>query len=109
MKTKRVFYLYRDNGITIQIQKYQFFTELGSFFVMMVIGVYNDNLVFKNAERSITMIRISEIINVFVMFVIQPLYFLNGDANFRTRITRHGLPKALKMALFNQRGRSHSM
>ena len=34
-------------------------------------------------ERSITFIRIGEIINVFVMFVIQPLYFLNGDQNFR--------------------------
>ena len=34
-------------------------------------------------KRSITFIRIGEIINVFVMFVIQPLYFLNGDQNFR--------------------------
>ena len=45
------------------------------------------------------MIRVSEIINAFVMFVILPLYFLNGDANFRTRVIRQGFPSALKMAL----------
>ena len=48
------------------------------------------------------MIRVSEIINAFVMFVILPLFYLNGDANFRTRVIRQGLPSALKMALFKR-------
>ena len=44
-------FLYRDNGVTIQISKYQFFTELGAFITMMIIGVYNDSLIFKDTNR----------------------------------------------------------
>ena len=40
-----------DNGVTIKISKYQFFTELGAFITFMIIGVYNDSLAFKDAER----------------------------------------------------------
>ena len=73
---------FRDTGITIQISKYQLITEWASFFFMMIITL--ENGIMKNyIERSITFIRIGEISNVFVMFVIQPLYFLVGDPNFR--------------------------
>ena len=41
------FFFLRDTGITIRISRYQFFTELGSFFIMMVIGLYNDNLILE--------------------------------------------------------------
>lgn len=61
---------------------YQLFTEYASFLVVMVLTL--ENMIMNNfIERSITFIRIGEIGNVFVMFVIQPLYFLNGDVNFR--------------------------
>ena len=43
-------FLYRDNGVTIQISKYQFFTELGAFITMMIIGVYNDSLIFQRYQ-----------------------------------------------------------
>ena len=34
------------------------------------------------------------------MFVILPLFYLNGDANFRNRVLHQGLWKALKKELF---------
>ena len=36
----------------------------------------------------------------FVLFVVQPLFYLNGDANFRNRVSQKGLWKALKTELF---------
>ena len=49
----------------------------------MVILTLESGILKNYIERSITFIRIGEISNVFVMFVIQPLFFLNGDPNFR--------------------------
>ena len=73
---------FRDTGITIQISLYQLCTEWASFFVMIILTLESGFM--KNyIDRSITFIRIGEISNVFVMFVIQPLFFLNGDPNFR--------------------------
>ena len=45
------------------------------------------------------MLRVTEMINSFVMFVILPLFFLNGDANFRRNVVQKGYLRALKMAL----------
>ena len=36
----------------------------------------------------------------FVVFVIQPLFYLNGDVNFRNRVLQKGLWRALKKELF---------
>ena len=75
-------FFFRDTGITIQISLYQLCTEWASFFVMIILTLESGFM--KNyIDRSITFIRIGEISNVFVMFVIQPLFFLNGDPNFR--------------------------
>ena len=49
--------------------------------------------------RSVAMLRVTEMINSFVMFVILPLFFLNGDANFRRNVVQKGYLRALKMAL----------
>ena len=57
---------------------------------MMILTL--ESGIMKNfIERSITFIRLGEISNVFVMFVIQPLYLLNGDANFRQGYLEKGM------------------
>ena len=89
---------FRDTGITIQISLYQLCTEWASFFVMIILTL--ESGIMKNyIDRSITFIRIGEISNVFVMFVIQPLFFLNGDPNFRqSHKIKWSLPADLKIS-----------
>ena len=85
---------FRDTGITIQISLYQLCTEWASFFFMIILGIMKNYI-----DRSITFIRIGEISNVFVMFVIQPLFFLNGDPNFRqSHKIKWSLPADLKIS-----------
>ena len=71
--------------------------ELVSFFGMMLL---NESLVLKAFNRSINFIRCNEIVQVYVIFVIQPLFFLNGDVNFRKKVLNHGMFSALKEELF---------
>ena len=83
----------RDNGISIQILMYQLYSELFMFFVIIVVF----SLPF---EKGILFTRLIGVLNTFVIFVIQPLFYLNGDSNFRNRVLNVGLCKALKMELF---------
>ena len=89
---------FRDTGITIQISLYQLCTEWASFFLLIILT--HESGIMKNyIDRSITFIRIGEISNVFVMFVIQPLFFLNGDPNFRqSHKIKWSPPADLKMS-----------
>ena len=87
-------FLFRDNGITVQLMKYQLYTEI---FVFLL----NFFLVFLPSERDILMIRIIGILNTFMTFVIYPLFYLSGDVNFRNRILRKGLWLAIKTELFS--------
>ena len=94
-----LFFLSRDNGITIIISKYQFVTELGSFITMMVLGLYNDGVTVKDNTKSIAFLRFTDIVNALVTYVILPFYFLNGDAAFRKRVIQKGWLRALQTAL----------
>ena len=87
-------FLFRDNGITVQLMKYQLYTEI---FVFLL----NFFLVFLPSERDILMIKIIGILNTFMTFVIYPLFYLSGDVNFRNRILRKGLWLAIKTELFS--------
>ena len=51
-------------------------------------------------ERNLLMLKINSIIIPFATFVIQPLFYLNDDVNFRQRVLHVGLWKALKRELF---------
>ena len=44
--------------------------------------------------------KIVGVVTTFAIFVVQPLFYLNGDANFRNRVQTQGLWKALKKELF---------
>ena len=73
---------------------YQWFTELLVFMVLII------SMIVGLKERFIHIGRITAVFVNFVYFVIQPLFYLNGDANFRNRVLQKGLWKALKIELF---------
>ena len=91
---QRVFVLFRDNGISIQLMKYQMYIEI--FVFVSVIPL----LVFLPVGKDILMIRIIGILNTVMTFVIQPLFYLSGDVNFRNRVLHKGLWLAIKTELF---------
>ena len=72
---------------------YQLYTELA-----IVIGLLFFGLI--PIERNLFMIKINGNLAAFAIFVIQPLFYLNGDVNFRRRVLHQGLWKALKKELF---------
>ena len=86
---------FRDNGITIQILKYQLYCEGFMFLLVLfaaIIPIENDVLVY----------RIIGIMYSFVVFVMHPLFYLNGDVNFRNRVLQQGIWKALDQELFQR-------
>ena len=90
-----IFVFFRDNGITIQILKYQLYCEGFMFLLVLfaaIIPIENDVLVY----------RIIGIMYSFVVFVMQPLFYLNGDVNFRNRVLQQGLLRALDRELFQR-------
>ena len=83
--------IFRDNGITIQIMTYQLYIELTIFLVILIFAViWNHILVEKTLGCMVN----------FGIFVVQPLFYLNGDVNFRNRVQNQGYLKALKKELF---------
>ena len=84
---------FRDNGVTTQIMTYQLYVEAVAVFWMVIIGLIP-------TERNLLLLKIHSIMSPFAAFVIQPLFYLNGDVNFRRRVIHQGLWKALKKELF---------
>ena len=72
---------------------YQLFTEVVVFIGLLFLAVIP-------IERSMKMLKIYGILSNFLVFVIQPLFYLNGDVNFRNRVQNLGLLKALIRELF---------
>ena len=87
-------FLFRDNGISIQLMKYQMYTEI---FVFTLVIFFN---IVLPVGKDIVTIRIIGILNTFMTFVIQPLFYLSGDVNFRNRVLHKGLWLAIKTELF---------
>ena len=86
-------YFFRDNGITTQIMTYQLYVEVVVVFWTLVFGMIP-------FERNLLILKINATIGPLAVFVIQPLFYLNGDVNFRRRVLHQGLWKALKNELF---------
>jgi hypothetical protein len=72
---------------------YQLYTELVIVFGLLFFALIP-------IERNLLMIKINGNLAAFAIFVIQPLFYLNGDVNFRRRVLHQGLGKALKKELF---------
>ena len=86
--------IFRDNGITIQIMIYQVYTELILFLGFLIAGL------LPSIIKNMIVMKIVGVVTTFAIFVVQPLFYLNGDANFRNRVQNQGLWKALKKELF---------
>ena len=84
---------FRDNGITTQIITHQLYVEAVLAVWMVIFGLIP-------MERDLLMLKVNSLIVPFVAFVIQPLFYLNGDVNFRRRVLHEGLWNALKKELF---------
>ena len=87
-------FLFRDRGISVQLIKYQMYTEICVYTLVIFF------LVFLPVEKEILLIRIIGILNTFLVYVVQPLFYLSGDVNFRNRVLRKGLWLAIKTELF---------
>ena len=84
---------FRHDGVSIQSLTYQIYCEGLMFLVVLFIAI----IPWKN---NIFTSRILGILWTFVVFVIQPLFYFNGDVNFRNRVLQQGLCRALKRELF---------
>ena len=74
--------------------KYQMYTEI---FVFTLVIFFN---IVLPVGKDIVTIRIIGILNTFMTFVVQPLFYLSGDVNFRNRVLHKGLWLAIKTELF---------
>ena len=72
---------------------YQVYTELILFLGLLMFGLLP-------IKKNIVVLEIVRGLSNFAIFVVQPLFYLNGDANFRNRVQNQGLWKALKKELF---------
>ena len=88
-------FLFRDRGISVQLIKYQMYTEICVYTMVIFF------LVFLPVEKEILMVRIIGILNTFLIFVVQPLFYLSGDVNFRNRVLHKGLWLAIKTEVFS--------
>ena len=73
---------------------YQVYTELILFLGFLIAGL------LPSIIKNMIVMKIVGVVTTFAIFVVQPLFYLNGDANFRNRVQNQGLWKALKKELF---------
>ena len=69
------------------------YTELFLFLGLFIFGLIP-------FEKNMVVLEIVKVLTNFAFFVVQPLFYLNGDVNFRNRVQNQGLWKALKKELF---------
>ena len=69
------------------------YTELILFIMLIISGLLP-------IEKNMVVMKTVGVVTTFAMFVVQPLFYLNGDVNFRNRVQNQGLWKALKKELF---------
>ena len=69
------------------------------FLLVLFLVIYRNRIVIEDDGME-SNIRYPGILYNFVIFVIQPLFYLNGDVNFRNRVLQQGLLRALYQELF---------
>ena len=72
---------------------YQVYTELVLFLGFMILTLLP-------IEKNMVVQKFAGILSTFMIFVVQPLFYMNGDVNFRNRVQNQGLWRALKKELF---------
>ena len=69
------------------------------FLLVLFLVMYRNRIVIEDDGME-SNIRYPGILYNFFIFVIQPLFYLNGDVNFRNRVLQQGLLRALYQELF---------
>ena len=95
MLIKCIFF-FRDTGISLQIQLYQLYSEIFLFLTSIVSGVL---FLFVNPINTIFVGKVTFSVAQFVVYVVQPLFYLHGDPSFRQSCLNLGTWNALKRAL----------
>ena len=95
----KCFIFFRDTGISLQIQMYQLYSEIFVFFTYLFL---TSLLSFLNPIYKISVGRVIQSVIQFILYVVQPLFYLHGDASFRNICVNQGMWFALKKAIFNQ-------
>ena len=75
---------------------YQVYTELILFLGLTLLSP----LTLLPIEKNMIVQKFAGVLSTFAIFVVQPLFYLNGDVNFRNRVQNQGLWRALKKELF---------
>ena len=83
----------QDNGIVISISILQWLIEVINF-------IYYLSYVHFLHGQSNYMDKFFGLYLITFTMIVQPAFYLNGDKTFRTNVSRHGMFKAIKMALF---------
>ena len=91
------FIFFRDTGISLQIQMYQLYSEIFVFFTYLFLTFLLSSL---NPIYKIFVGRGIQSLIQFILYVVQPLFYLHGDASFRKICMDQGIWCALKKALF---------
>ena len=93
MLMKCIFF-FRDTGISLQIQLYQLYSEIFVFFSVLLFLSFNPiDTIF---VREGIILPVAQ----FIVYVVQPLFYLHGDPSFRKSCMDQGIWHALKKALF---------
>ena len=95
MLIKCIFF-FRDTGISLQIQLYQLYSEIFVFLTSIVSGVL---FLFVNPINTIFVGKVTFSVAQFVVYVVQPLFYLHGDPSFRQSVMNLGIWHALKRSL----------
>ena len=88
----------RDNGISLQIQMYQLWSEVFVFVIYLFLAFF---LSFFNRMNRMLIGKVSQLVIQFVVYVVQPLFYLHGEASFRNNCINQGISHALKKVLFD--------
>ena len=96
-------FFFRDTGISLQIQMYQLYSEIFVFFTYLFLVVL---LTFLNPYRQqinkFFAGRVIQSVVHFIIYVVQPLFYLHGDQSFRKNCINQGIWHALKKEIFRR-------
>ena len=92
MLIKYIFF-FRDTGISLQIQLYQLYSEIFVFLTSIVSGFL---YLIVNPLNTIFVGKVIMSVSQFIVYVVQPLFYLHGDPSFRKSCMDQGIWHALK-------------
>ena len=90
-------FFFRDTGISLQIQLYQLYSEIFVFLTynLSVFLFLSFNPIGTIFAREGIILPVAQ----FIVYVVQPLFYLHGDPSFRQRCVNLGIWNALKQEL----------